>query len=130
MRSLRRAVTVLVTATALLPLGTGVGQAAITPALGTPVVTCSSWEGQPAFAVTTTFTHRGPAELRVYEYDGAAAVGSEHAWFRGSGEDAFTGYLPAGSGVTFSVHLLKVDHRTRALVDVVPPVTTGAFTCS
>lgn len=122
---------VLLAAAALVPVGAPTGSAdPVTNAIGTPVVTCTTYAGQPAFSLSVTFSHRPPAlELRVYQFDGANPIGSDHAWYRQPGTDTFTSTFDASVTSTFVVHLWKIDERSKTFVDVVTPVTTSAYSC-
>lgn len=99
-------------------------------AIGTPVVTCTTYDGHPAFAFSVPFTHRPPAlELRVYQFAGTEPIGSDHAWYRSPGSDTFSATFDAAVESTFVVHLWKLDNRDKTFADVVPPVTTQAYRC-
>lgn len=83
-----------------------------------------------SFELTVGFTHRGaPLEVRVYEYAAGTAIDSQARWYHGPRETTFVGQLVGGTSRTFSAHLLRVDRRADALVDIVPPVTTGTYSC-
>lgn len=98
--------------------------------LGTVQVACTTGPaGEDVFEVTVSFTHRGPAEVRVYGQVDGRLDDSDHGWFRGSGADTFVGRLWAPTPRSVEVHLLKIDHRARALVDVATPVTAGPVSC-
>lgn len=97
-------------------------------AIGSVNVLCTGG----AFHVTVQFTHRGPVDVRILEYTSPTAttgVDSADLWFRGSGADTFVGSLVGGTGRYIRVHLVKLDHRAGALVDVVPPVLLGPYSC-
>ena len=73
-------------------------------AIGTyDVAAAGTWtdpyDGQAyrVYQLTVAFTHKGPAELRVYEVVNGSRVDSNHLWFHGSGADTFTGTVTGGA---------------------------------
>lgn len=114
----------------LVPVGGTALAASPVNSISTVNVACTTFAGGgDAFEVTVTFTHRGPAELRIYGLLEGERNDSDHAWFRGTGADTFVGQLWAPTPRYVEAHLLKIDHRTRSLVDIATPVTVGPFDC-
>ena len=106
----------------VLPAGTATAAAPV-PTISDIHVSCAvDASDTPYYAVTVTFTHRGPTEVRVYGLQDGQHLDSDHMWFRGSGTDTFHGavYAPTPAVET---HLLKQGPQ-HALVDVVTPVVT------
>lgn len=128
---IKRLGTVALAVTAFaLPLATAPGTALAVAPTNTIVdvsVVCLSSD---VLQATVAVTHRGPAEVRIYGLIGSDRSDSDHGWFRGSGADTFVGTLWSPSPRQVEVHLLKVDHRASALVDVASPVTVGPYDCS
>ena len=82
------------------------------------------------YSVTINFSHRGLMEARVTEKDAEmAGIDSDHAWFRGSGTEAFTGSVVGGLvGQPVYFELLLYKYGPHHTLQVVDSMTIGAYT--
>lgn len=81
------------------------------------------------YTVTIDFTHRGSTEARVTETADGAGIDSDHAWFKGSRSDTFTGTLVGGLvGQPVYFELILYERGTHHALAVTDTLTIGPYT--